>query len=131
MKNKVLTLIALCAVAQASTAAPQPFHMRGSASCGQLVEAISKKDTDAGSQAQAGYASAWVWGYLAAYNARGLFDSVQGPREASSVEPPDEVTVYLFLDGYCRRHPTASLMNAAEALVRELGGKIFIPQGFQ
>jgi hypothetical protein len=131
MKNKALTLIALCAVAQASTAAPQPFIMRGNTSCSELVEYISKKDTDVNSQAQAGYAAAWVWGYLAAYNGRGAFDSIQDAREASSIQPPDEATVYLFLDGYCRRHPTAYVYHAAEALVRELGGKLYIPKPYQ
>lgn len=73
----------------------------------------------------------WVWGYLAAYNARGAFDDAKGVRAASSVEPPDEQTVILFVDSYCRKHPTAFVVDAAQMLIRTLGGRIYIPAGLE
>jgi hypothetical protein len=73
----------------------------------------------------------WVWGYISAFNARGGFGDLNRLLEAASVEPPDEQTVYLFLDGYCHRHPTAFVVNGADALIRALGGKLRIPRAFE
>jgi hypothetical protein len=110
-------------------AAPQPYNFRGggSVSCGDAVHFIASRETNVESKVQATYMAEWVWGYVAAYNGRGAFDSSQLPREVSSIEPPDEQTVYLFIDTFCHAHPTAMVIEAAQGLLRSLGGKTYIP----
>jgi hypothetical protein len=128
----ILTLLLACGTAQAAD--PGTYYRidgAGGASCGDAVHTLSSRETDEQSRVDAFQILQWVRGYLAAYNARGAFDDPSHVRHTSGVEPPDEATVYLFIDSYCHKHPTAHVVHATEALLRDLGGKIYIPQPYQ
>lgn len=65
----------------------------------------------------------WVWGYLVAYNSRGFFDLTVG-HAVSQVALPDQETVVLFIDQFCKKNPLSSVQNAAIALLKGLGGAV-------
>jgi len=134
VKTKQTVLLALLlAFGTAQAAEPKSYRIDGAggASCGDAVHTLSTRDSNEQSRIDAFQMLQWVRGYLAAYNARGAFDDPNHVRETSSIEPPAEATIYLFIDSYCHKHPTAYVINATEALLRDLGGKVYIPQPYQ
>jgi hypothetical protein len=127
----VLALLLACGTAQATEPRPYRIDGAGSVSCSDAVHTLSTREANEQSRVNAWQLVQWVRGYLAAYNARGAFDDPSHVRDASSVEPPDEATIYLFVNSYCHKHPTASVIHPTEALLRDLGGKVYIPQPYQ
>ena len=123
-----LVLVLVCDMAVAD---PQPYSIRGtgSISCGDAVHTLAIRENSQQDRVNGFLMAEWVWGYIAAYNARGAFGDPTRVRDEPSVQPPDERTVYLFVDGYCHQHPTGNVISAAEALIRSLGGKLYIPKG--
>jgi hypothetical protein len=115
----------------ADAAAPQPYRLRGGVSCGDAVHTLATRESDVQAHVDSLQLVEWVWGYLAAYNARGAFDDAKRVRAVPSIEPPDDQTVILFIEGYCRKHPTTAVTNAAHALIRTLGGNVYIPLGLE
>jgi hypothetical protein len=126
----VTVLVFLCGI---STADPRGYNIRGSivTSCGEAVHTLAHREKSERDRVNGFFIAESVWGYLAAYNARGVFGDPTRVRDEPSVEPPDEQTVYLFVDGYCSRHPTAAVISAADALIRSEGGRVYIPPGLE
>jgi hypothetical protein len=90
----------------------------GGFSCGKFIEyrRMSNNETQMDMIVQ------WVWGYLAAYNQRGLFDA-KG-HVLSQITPPDSPTVQLFLEHYCTQNPLSDVSAGAAALLKSLGGEV-------
>lgn len=129
MKRTILLAILLaCGLAQADEPAPQQSKPiptvvigMGKLSCGQFIEYEKQASPD-----DMDLIVEWVWGYLVAYNHRGFFNDKAG-HAVNQLVPPDSPTVLLFIDGYCKRQPLSSVLDATVALIHSLGGPIVSP----
>jgi len=131
-KTIILALLLACG-AGIPEAEPDSVTISGAGalSCGDAVQILSARATNEQSKTDAFQMQNWVKGYISAYNMRGKFDDPAHVRTTSTVQPPDEATMYLFIDTYCHKHPTAHVNDATDALLRALGGKVYIPRGYE
>lgn len=125
--NTITRLLTALALATAPTLAAEPtahgdIHsfLRGTGgfSCGQYVEYEKQ-----GNPAQMDLIVQWVWGYLYAYNGRGLFNNNIG-HEVTQVATPDSPTVLLFISQHCRKYPLDIVASAVIDLIHSSGGPI-------
>jgi hypothetical protein len=91
----------------------------GGFSCGKFVEYEQKPNNEL----QMDLVVQWVWGYLVAYNSRGIFDARIG-RAVNQVALPDSPTVLLYLKQFCDKYPLSYVANGTTALLKELGGRV-------
>jgi hypothetical protein len=91
----------------------------GGFTCGQFIQYHEAPNNNA----QMAVVVNWVWGYLVAYNHRGFFDVTVG-HPVSQVVYPDEPTVLLFVEQFCRKNPLSTVMNATNALLKNLSGRV-------
>ena len=103
------TTIAASALAQSGFETVAPTSM---GSCGQYMDGRRKADPQ--SEINTFWAVVWTWGYLSRYNR----ESQTSPLRI----PADPGTIHLWLEKFCRDHPLANLLAAADALTVELGG---------
>ncbi len=132
--TRALQLLLICVTypLQAAEPASNTFAVSGAGmtACGDAVHMISTREVNEQSRVNAYEMFQWVQGYIAAYNGRGVFDDPTRIRPSMHITPPLRETVYLFIDGYCRKHPTAHVIHATDALLRELGAAVYIPKGW-
>ena len=91
----------------------------GGFSCGKFVS----YETGPQSTEEMDLVVQWVWGYFVAYNSRGFFDVKTG-HSVSQINYPDSPTIILYLDQYCKKHPTVTLINGINALLKTVGGHV-------
>jgi hypothetical protein len=130
-KTIILALMLACESAQAAEPHWVTISGAGSISCGDAVQTLSARATNEQSKTDAFQIQNWVKGYIAAYNMRGRFDDPAHVRTVAHVTPPDEATIYLFVDTYCHKRPTAHVNDATDALIRAIGGVVYIPPGYE
>lgn len=108
-----------CAAEPAVDTAPSIVNVIGTGgfSCGQFIEYQKINNP-----AQMDLIVQWVWGFITAYNFRSNFGTQW--RRLSSVNPPDNPTILLFLETYCRSHPTDTLVDGTFALLQTLGAPV-------
>jgi hypothetical protein len=87
----------------------------GTFSCGKFLELRAVKN-----EAQDVAFVSWIWGYLAGLNMEG--------QRATTQNLPDAASTLAYADKYCAEHPLNNVLQAANELFRELGGKRNIPQ---
>ncbi len=103
---------------------PQPYYVpiigTGSLSCGQFMDYATQNNTQ-----QMDLIVQWVWGFIAAYNARGNFQTkFKRPTVGNLSTMPDSPTVLLFLRSYCQKNALDTVIDGAVALTKAMGGQI-------
>ncbi len=130
-KTILLALLLACGAAQAAAPHLVTISGAGSLSCGDAVQTLSARATSEQSKTDSFQFQNWVKGYIAACNMRGKFIDPAHMTTTSHVTPPEEATIYLFIDTYCHKRPTAHVNDAADALIRAIGGIVYIPPGYE
>jgi hypothetical protein len=70
-------------------------------------------------QTRDGMYADWIAGYMAAYNLFSTYPQVRLPDSTNSPQP----TILAYVDKFCRDHPLSFVVNAADALIGDLGGR--------
>ena len=94
----------------------------GVQNCGQYVEHRRN-----GSPLLQQLYSQWAQGFISGYNVGTPFSGEEKGFRRSAVRVPDEETIWLFLDNFCRNRPLDLVANGAVSLIRELGGSVGAP----
>lgn len=91
----------------------------GSMSCGQYIEYERNGDAN-----ETNPIVQWVWGFLGAYNSRGLFNNNGKGHPVTQVATPDAPSVLLYITEHCKAHPLTRVSDAVDALIHSSGGPI-------
>jgi hypothetical protein len=97
-----------------STAAQRPGYVygEGAAPCRDYLNDRQLKNRD-------GMYADWLAGYVTAYNLFSAYPQVEVPNAASGFQP----TVLAYLDKFCRDNPLGYVVQGADALIGQLGGR--------
>lgn len=92
----------------------------GQFSCGKYVQ--YKADNN---RAQMDVITQWVWGFMTAYNFRGNFGArYKSVKSGNLATLPDDSTVSLYLENFCRKNPLATVLDGTMELIRDMGGQV-------
>jgi hypothetical protein len=122
--SRLLAAIALCALPaftpESTAQATKWITVRGAGamSCGQYIEYEKNSASD-----ETNPIVQWTWGFLAAYNGRGLFNNDKG-HLVTQVETPDAPSVLLYISQHCKAYPLTRVGEAVDALIHTSGGPI-------
>jgi hypothetical protein len=94
----------------------------GTQNCGQYVE----HRRNSSPLLQQLY-SQWAQGFISGYNIGTPFSGEGKGVPKPAVRVPDEETIWLFLDSFCRNRPLDFVANGAVSLIKELGGSFGVP----
>jgi hypothetical protein len=86
----------------------------GTFSCGKWISAVDEKN-----DAQRRLVTQWIAGFVSAYNVYSMTNKLVSP----PITLVDLETADLWVTSYCKNNPTHSVINAAQALVQDLGGE--------
>jgi hypothetical protein len=86
----------------------------GRVSCGVWLEVRAKRDS--AMDVRFTQFREWIGGYLTAYN-------VHIHANGNVSAPTDSEGMYAWLDNYCQKNPTVSVMQSVEQLIRHLDSR--------
>jgi hypothetical protein len=107
---KALVALSLFTVATSVLAQGVAVQGVGTFSCGKYLEFRTQKN-----ETQDAAFVSWVWGYLAGLN-------MEAPR-ATTQNLPDAASTLAYIDKHCGEHPLNNVLQAANDLFKELGGR--------